>query len=119
MTLTATPIALTAADLEAVHYGIAVCCSGEDGDMIALGHHGKRKALAAFNRHCRVFLGLANIADDHSATAADYADDITELWGVPRQPNEEERDNEGWKWALDDAPADAPGAIPYTFLRLS
>jgi hypothetical protein len=39
------------------HYGVRVSDIGEDGDMIALGHVGKLRALAVFNRHARTVWG--------------------------------------------------------------
>ncbi|WP_433893055.1 hypothetical protein [Streptomyces sp. CA-111067] len=121
MTTTA-PITLTPKDFEATYDDIAVCCSGEDGDMIALGHHDPTTALAAFNRHATEYLGLANIVDDATLPAAElasYAKHITQHWGTVRKATEAEQDNEGWSWCLESAIKDTPGAIPYTWLGLN
>lgn len=107
---------LTAADFEKTYFGVPVCSSGEDGDMLALGHPGARRALAAFNRYARKVIGLDNLADDRKATAEDWLGTITEHWGVPRKATEDEMDNEGFLWCLDPATADTPGAIAYTWL---
>jgi len=56
------------------HYGIRVACLGEDGDMIALGHHDSRRVVAAFNRHARHHSCWFNMADDTEATYADVVD---------------------------------------------
>jgi hypothetical protein len=53
------------------HYGIRVAYLGEDGDMIALGHHDSRRVVAAFNRHARHHSCWLNMADDTEATYAD------------------------------------------------
>ena len=45
------------------HYGIRVSDIGEDGDLIILGHHDKRRALAALNRHARKVWGLQDLLD--------------------------------------------------------
>lgn len=118
---TPAPFTVTAADMEATYDGIAVCCSGEDGDMLALGHHDPAVALAAFNRHAREYLGLANIVDDAAMPAdelADFANCIAPAWGIARKATEAEQDNEGWSWRLEPAAKDAPGAIAYTYLGL-
>lgn len=116
-----TPYQLTASDMEAVYDDIAVCCSGEDGDMIALGHYDPAVALAAFNRHAREYLKIANVADDDALTTeelADFADCTTAQWGIARQATAEEEANQGWVWVLTLAKKDDSGAIPYTFLAL-
>jgi hypothetical protein len=122
MTDTDTPLTLTADDFEATYDGISICCSGEDGDMLALGHHGKAAVLAAFNRHAREYMKIENIAADDTLTdaeLAEYESDITAHWGVPRKATEAEQDNEGWSWTLERATADTPGATPYMYLSLT
>lgn len=122
MSDTTTPLTLTADDFEATYDGISVCCSGEDGDMIALGHHDPTAALAAFDRHAREFMKIENLAGDSNATdaeLAEYANDITQHWGIARKATEAEQDNEGWSWCLEAATAETPGAIAFTWLGLS
>jgi len=114
-----TAYTLTAANFEKTYYGVPVCSSGEDGDMIALGHPGKRRVLAACNRYARTVLALDNLVDDRTVSAADFWGDITERWGIPRKATEAEQDNEGFSWCIDHATALDDGAIPYTFLRLA
>lgn len=45
------------------HYGMRVSDIGEDGNVVILGHHDKRRALAALNRHARTFWGLPDLYD--------------------------------------------------------
>lgn len=45
------------------HFGIKVSCFGEDGDLVALGHHDPRRALAAFNRYTKSLIGLPDLLD--------------------------------------------------------
>lgn len=111
-----TAYTLTAANFEKTYYGVPVCSSGEDGDMIALGHPGPLRVLAACNRYARKVLGLDNLADDRKATADEWLGSITERWGLPRKATEDEMDNEGFSWCLDPATADTPGAIAYTWV---
>ena len=117
--MTTTALVLTANDFEETYYGVPVCCSGEEGDLIALGHPGKRRVLAACNRYAREVMGFDNLADDRTVHAADFLNDITERWGVPRPPTDDERRYEGFNWVIEHADANAPGAIPYTFVALA
>lgn len=117
-TLTA-PFTLTPADFEKTYYGIPVISSGDEGDMLALGHHGKLRVLAAFNRYARKVIGLDNLGDDRTLRASDFLNDITERWGVPRRATEEEQRNEGFLWVIEHSDADAPGAMPYTHLSMA
>lgn len=119
MTTTTEPFTLTADDFEKTYYGVPVCSSGEDGDMLALGHHDARRVLAACNRYARKVIGFDNLADDRRALADEWLGSITEHWGVPRKATEDEMDNEGFSWCLDRATADTPGAIAYTWLAAS
>lgn len=104
-------------EMEDEHYGVSVAHFGEDGDMIALGHHSTRRALAAFNRHARHFVGLANLADDRSAKAADYTVGISTKWAVFRQPNPE-REDPDFVWVADFCELTQQGAQPVTVLEL-
>ena len=111
-------IVITDPATEDTHYGIPVCHIGEDGNMLALGHPGLRKALAAFNRHARVFCRLVNVADDHGARLVDWVDAVEEKWVVFRKPDP---DNEGedpdFEWYFDEAPESDPNSLPVTILR--
>jgi hypothetical protein len=113
------PFTPTAADMEAVHYGIPVCHVGEDGDLLALGHHDARKVLAAFNRHARVCAGLLNLADDRSTTVADLLPSLRQRWALFRPPDAaSEWDDPDCPWYCDwvDEPNEA-GSVPVTILR--
>jgi len=116
----ATPtFTLTADDFEETYYGIPVCCSGDEGDLIVLGHPGKRRVLAACNRYAREVIGWENLGDDRTLTAADFLNDITERWGVPRPPTADERHYDGFNWVIEHSDPGEPGAIPYTFVALA
>lgn len=120
MTDTAQPTAITDPATEATHYGIPVAHIGEDGDMLALGHPGIRRAFAAFNRHARVFCGLANLADDQSARLADWSDAITEEWAIFRkaEPSNEWEDPD-YEWFFDRVIEGTPGAQAVTILDVA
>jgi hypothetical protein len=118
--VTDTEFTPTAEHMEAVHYGIPVASVGEDGDMLALGHHDPRRALAAFNAHARR-LGLCNVADDHAMTAAEVLDDITQQWGYFRLPDPEQDDDPDALWYVDRFKSAADpygGGTPFTYLSL-
>ncbi|OQQ13023.1 hypothetical protein B0675_40100 [Streptomyces sp. M41(2017)] len=110
---------LTNPQTEATHYGISVCNIGEDGDMLALGHPGDRRALAAFNRHARVFIGLCNLADDPRATLSEWVGSTQEKWVIFRKPDPEQGEDPDYVWVCDDADASTPGALPVTVLVLN
>jgi hypothetical protein len=103
-------------EMEETHHGITVAHFGEDGGMIALGHHEVRRALAAFNRHARVFVGLENLADDRSVRAADYVPEINQMWAVFRRPNKDAGEDPDWTWVVDWCDLSTPGARPVTVL---
>lgn len=44
------------------HYGVPVSTIGEDGELVALGHHNPRTVLAAFNAYARS-CGFRDLAD--------------------------------------------------------
>jgi hypothetical protein len=103
----------------AVHYGIPVSDIGDDGDLIAPGHHEPRRVLAAFNRYARTQWGYPNLAGSRDTTAADLYDQIRRHWGVFRAPNPAaEHEDPGWEWVIDHCTADTPGAAPYTQIHL-
>lgn len=115
---TSTQPALTQPAMEDTHYGIGVSHIGEDGDLVALGHHSTRRALAAFNRHARIFLGLDNLADDRSATTADFAPAIQQKHCLFRLPDPSNCwENPDWVWVADWCDPGTPGAQPVTLLR--
>jgi len=94
---TVTPI--TDPAMEGTHFGIAVASLGEDGDLIALGHHDDDKALAAF----RAFTG-------HSL---DLGEAVSRGWAYFHVP---QPDNGDWEWIAEPSTADTPGAVPVTYL---
>ncbi|MFI5473166.1 hypothetical protein ACIA6D_23365 [Streptomyces cacaoi] len=115
---TPTPELVANPAMEATHYGIQVATLGEDGDMIALGHHDTRRALAAFNRHARVVWGLLNLEDSRSALAADWAKDIKPCMAVFRTADpESDYEDPGCIWFADWSDPDSPDARPVTILH--
>ncbi|GHH87889.1 hypothetical protein [Streptomyces capitiformicae] len=117
-TQTVTHQPLTNPATEATHYGIPVCHIGEDGNMLALGHPGTRRAFAAFNRHARVFCHLANLADDCRADLDGWYDRVEEMWVVFRKPDPERGDDPDFEWYFDVATEATPGAQPVTVLDI-
>jgi hypothetical protein len=119
MTTADTTVIVTDPETDATHYGIPVCHIGEDGNMLALGHPGARRAFAAFNRHARVFCGLANLADDQSADLDDWLLCIQELWVIFRRPDPARGDDPDCTWYFDRVTSTTPGAQPATYLDAS
>lgn len=117
---TTQPEIITSPATEDTHYGIPVCHIGEDGDMLALGHPGIRRAFAAFNRHARKFCGLTNLADDQNAVLADWSDVITEQWVIFRKADPNNCwENPDYEWFFDRVTQGTPGAQPVTLLNVS
>lgn len=111
-----TPAPITDPETEATHYGIPVCHIGEDGDMLALGHPGTRRTFAAFNRRARVFVGLANLADDRSALLSDWIGRLDEQWVIFRKPDPEQGEDPDYEWVTEESAEGEPGAQPVTVL---
>ncbi|KIF66244.1 hypothetical protein HY68_36660 [Streptomyces sp. AcH 505] len=107
--------------MEATHFDIPVAHLGEEGEwMFALGHHTPRRALAAFNRHARLFIGLLNLQDCTTCYRRDWLPDIKQVWATFHAPNPENDEDPDWDWVANWATADAatPGAMPLTVLRV-
>ncbi len=118
------------------HYGIPVADMGEDGGLIALGHHTPAPALGAFNRHARKVWGFR--AATHRAALYDGAiqdgpaGDVRERWAVhlyecgdcQGDPEcstcpEIKRAWAGGGWWIDyNAKQGDPGAFPITTWRV-
>ncbi|MFB7707951.1 hypothetical protein [Streptomyces sp. NPDC056105] len=113
--MTATPTLLADPEMEATHFGIPVSYYGEDDCMIALGHHSKRRALAAFNRHARTLLGLASVSDDPESRAVDWLDAICERWAIFTAPDNPTEYPDGF-WFVQFTDGEQPGALPVTVL---
>jgi hypothetical protein len=109
-------IAITDPEMEATYFGIPVVYYGEDGDMLALGHHDPRRAIAAFNRHARKFCGLLNLEDHRHAQAQHWLDGVTHAWFVFTRPNPDEGDDPDYVWYAVPATAGNPNAVPVTLL---
>ena len=112
-----TPEIITDPEMEATHYGVQVAAIGDDGDLIALGHHDTRRALAAFNRHARVVWGLLNLQDSRAAIAADWAQDIKPRMAVFRKADPDNlHEDPGCIWFADWSDPNSPHARPVTVL---
>ncbi|MFG1892149.1 NUDIX domain-containing protein [Micromonospora sp. NPDC049051] len=93
-------------DMVAEINGIALSDIGEDGDIIALGHHDPARLLTALRRYAREVRGEALAPADPAAPHAQ----IRHEWGV----NISEAAGPDQEWYLETAPADTPGAFPIT-----
>ena len=63
------------------HYGQRVTYIGEDGDVLVLGHPGRRRSIAAANRMARKVAGVRNLADDIGVFVGDIG--TVEKWALP------------------------------------
>jgi hypothetical protein len=120
------------------YFGIRVADIGEDGDLIALGHHPPKAALAAFNAHARKVWGLLDLLDGGRGGGPAWRralDDVKPRWAVLL--TNRCRDctknavvdgcvycsdvravtNSGSWWIAQDAAHDEPGAFPVTCWR--
>jgi hypothetical protein len=88
------------------YYGVPLSDIGEDGDVIALGHVGAYRMVAALRRHAREFYGEP--FPFATTTLADVAGSIAHIWMVNTGPS-----NEDW-WLKRVEPTE-PGAFPVTF----
>ncbi|MER7623894.1 hypothetical protein [Streptomyces sp. NPDC126503] len=102
---------LTDPEMEGTYFGIPVAYFGEEGNMLALGHHTPRRALAAFNRHARVQCGLHNLADDPQADIEDWIGGIRTEWILFSAPDEPD-----YLWFGRPVVEGTPGALPVTLL---
>jgi hypothetical protein len=121
-----------------VYFGIRVADIGDDGDLIALGHHDPKAALAAFNAHAKTFWGLVDLLDGGQHDKARWRrvlDSITRRWAVQctDQCRTCMRDGQrvecgdcaevqavvkaGSWWIDSSAAEDEPGAFPVTIWR--
>lgn len=109
------PDSINSPEMEATHYGITVAHIGDDGEgLIALGHHTPRRALAAFNRHSRVFVGLACLWDSPELTVSDLLPALSQRWATFRKPQGQE--DPDFVWVIDYAEPGTPEARPVTLL---
>lgn len=58
------------------HYGIPVAGIGEEGELVALGHHEPRRAFAAFNRFVRREWGWDLASETKTRSSRTLADRI-------------------------------------------
>lgn len=63
------------------HYGQRVTYIGEDGNVLVLGHPGRRRSIAAANRLARKVSQLRNLVDEPGASILDI--DTNEKWAMP------------------------------------
>lgn len=117
--MTIAPETIAPPQMEEVHYGVGVAHVGFEGDLIALGHPGVRRAFAAFNRHARVYVGLENLLDDRTATCGNWREAITEQWVIFRKHlPADDYEGRDFDWYFDACSKDEPGAQPVTLLDL-
>lgn len=90
--------------MEGTHYGIPVSCLGEDGDVIALGHHDDDKTREAFRAHLDLSIDL-----DHQ---------VRRGWATFRKPQPGNESEEEFVWIAEDASVGTPGALAVTYLDL-
>ncbi|MEH0826307.1 MULTISPECIES: NUDIX domain-containing protein [unclassified Micromonospora] len=87
--------------------GIALSDIGEDGDIVAVGHHDPRRMLTALRRYARESWGEALApADPANPYAQIHHEWVVNTGDTIAGPEQE--------WCLESAPADAPGAFPVT-----
>lgn len=118
-----------------VHFGIPVSAIGEDGNLIALGHHTPKAALAAFNAYARRTIGLVDLLDGRGRWQ-EALDGVKQCRAVLLTEHcrdcadPEVRDaacGQCWEirdaakggswWIAYDAAEDEPGAFPVTVWR--
>lgn len=112
-------------------YGVTVTYIGEDGYMMAFGHHADpRPVIAAMNRLARTQCGLENMLDDPRATYSDVADRLHEDWAIQLHDRCLECGNDPHckecqalrlksedEWCLRWGEQDNPAAFPITLWR--
>ncbi|MCX5400056.1 hypothetical protein [Streptomyces sp. NBC_00102] len=82
--------------------GIHVSFTGDEGAMLALGHHPAGRVIAVF----------LHLGDDLTVTAADLTPWITEEWAVFTEDPDPD-----YQWTATPAPEGAPGAMAVTILH--
>ena len=95
------------------HYGVYVACTGEDGDMFALGHDVNRRMAAAFNAVERDAIGESLWMQGAPVGKAYemFVDRLQKRWATC-----EIRAHGGWfvDWSADE---DTEGAFPVTLWK--
>lgn len=106
------------------HYGVPVSAIGDDGALIALGHHDERTTIAAFSRYSRSTFGFANLLDDRAGSYAEAQDGLAAYWAVlvtSCDEHGEKRDSGCWRcieldandwWITYFEVQETPGAFP-------
>lgn len=117
MTSTLTPGEIVADPrMDDINYGIPVSAIGEDGALLALGHHSRRHTLAAFNRYGRQFPGWFNLAEDYSAKAQPWLDALDYRWATFTVPDPAKGEDPDCSWWVHWCTPDTPDARPVTLL---
>ncbi|MEU8258552.1 hypothetical protein AB0C06_30280 [Micromonospora inaquosa] len=87
--------------------GIALSDIGEDGGVIALGHHDPARLLPVLRRYANEMWGevlaLADPGDPYAQIRHEWVVNTGDTVAGPEQ-----------EWCLEPVPADAPGAFPVT-----
>jgi hypothetical protein len=93
-------------------YGVPVCYIGEDGDVVALGHHDQRRTIAAMNALARTQAGLRNLIDRRKASVKDITETLSQKWATVEVHNGIGDGPYGYDWYMEWATWDTPGAFP-------
>lgn len=72
----------------ALRYGLRVGAVGEDGDMLALGHHPTLRTVAALNAEARYLMGPMGLAENcwpYRFIYGEVASKLKRTWAVLRE----------------------------------
>lgn len=91
-----------------VFYGVPVSAIGEDGDMIALGHHEPRRVLAAMRRYGREVCGM----DDEDTFGYGFLGRAhLSMYAVLKRAHAVFTDEAGYEWYARLVPDPDPHAL--------
>lgn len=105
-------------------HGVKVSPIGDDGTLIVLGHHDRRRVIAALNAYSRDMCGFANVLDEPGAGFEEAQEFLYAAWAVlvtscdkPAGHDTAECGKckeiaEGPWWIRYDAKETHPGAFP-------
>lgn len=121
--LASTPDEMAASMTE--HYGIRVSYIGEDGDMIALGHHAPEQVLEAFDRlACSEGLALTDANEDRRHATPSLERRMARLVTACESPDHDQDTADGGcgqcamladgAWYLEWGDPNSPSTFPIT-----
>jgi hypothetical protein len=102
--------------MDDTNYGVPVSAFGDGDAYIALGHHPRRRIIAALNKHSREFPCWLNLADDRTANAQERLDRLDYRWATFNIPDPARNEDPDCDWWVHWATPDTPGAQPVTLL---